>query len=366
MKSKTCIIVMCNLYLLPYLKKYTDIIKYGYDIIYWDRHSLIESSTANRHFVFKKNLKENCSKLQKAYSYYEYYRFVKKVLKENHYEKLIVMGTNTGVLLNSILEKEYKGKYILDIRDYSFEHNKIFYYLENKVIANSFMTTISSYGYKEFLPEFNYTLVHNDIKISEEDIFKFRTKSKGKNDKIIISYIGLIRFNDQNIKAIDYFKNDNRFLLRFIGKGANELKQYCEKNNVSNVILIDYFSPEKTLSYYYDTDIIYNLYGNGNNQVNYALSNKLYYSAKLGIPILLCPNTYIEQVANKYKIGFCLDLGNPQEKDALIDYYKTINWTEFYKCCDEFVKEVIKDNEVFKEKLRIFLGDENKNEYSSC
>lgn len=116
---------------------------------------------------------------------------------------------------------------------------------------------------------------------------------------------------------------------------------------MNNVELIDRFPPEKTLNYYYETDIIYNLYGNKTPLLDYALSNKLYYAAKLKTPIIVCPNTYMEEISKGYGFGFTFDINNPEECDNLFEYYKSINWHDFNYNCNNFIRKINKDNENF-------------------
>lgn len=211
---------------------------------------------------------------------------------------------------------------------------------------------ISSSGYKYFLPQnYNYIIAHNSPEISQNQININRHRTRKYNDKIRISCIGLIRFNEQNKKIIHKFANDERFTLNFFGKNAMSLQEFCEKNHYKHVNIIDQFPPEKTLEYYKETDIINNLYGNNSMLLDYALSNKLYYAAKLGLPILVCPNTYMEKVSVTKGFGFCFDINSPNVCDDLYNYYININWNEFYKVCDAFNKEIDEENNVFKNSL---------------
>jgi hypothetical protein len=197
-------------------------------------------------------------------------------------------------------------------------------------------------------------LVHNDPEIDEFTIKKFENRNLNK-DKIVISYVGLIRFHDQNKKVILKFKNDKRFILRFIGKDAYALKKFCEENNVDNVELIDWFPPEKTLNYYYETDIINNLYGNSTPLLDYALSNKLYYAAKLRMVVLVCPNTYMEKISKKYGFGYTFNINVPNACDDLFTYYKSQSLQVLKQGCEMFEREINSDNKVFNEIVQNFL-----------
>ncbi|MEH7461455.1 capsular biosynthesis protein [Bacillus thuringiensis] len=347
MKAKVCFVCLSNMYLVPYLSKYLENIDIPYDVIYWNRHSMKETLPADNLFPFEYPMNENSSKKQKLVGYLKFRKFANKILEKNNYTGVIVLHTTTGILLKSALKKCYSKKYIIDIRDYTMEKNPLFYALEKDLIEHSALAVISSKGYESFLPKYDYVLSHNDISIPASIIQDFR-KPKIKENKISISFIGLIRFHEQNKRVIAKFANDERFVLNFIGADAFALRSYCEELKVSNVNLIDRFPPEKTLDYFKTTDIINNLYGNDSMLLDYALSNKLYYAALLGLPILVCPNTYMEKVACSYGFGYSVDLNADTVCDDIYNYYTTLDWKEFYSSCDRFLLDVNMDNEKFK------------------
>lgn len=355
-KKKVCFISLGNLYLCPYISKYTSLIDGDYDVIYWNRHGIEESIGSKQTYSFNYKMDEGIGKFNKALGYLRFKKYAQNIIKKIDYDVIVLLQTSVGILLESILLKKYKGKYIVDIRDYTMEKNPVFFAYEKILIKNCAYAVISSKGYEEFLPKFNYVLVHNDLEIDHAKIKEFEERHRNSY-KIVISYIGLIRFHDQNKRMILKFKNDSRFKLRFIGKDAYALKAFCKENHVNNVELIDRFPPAKTLDYYYETDIIYNLYGNNTPLLDYALSNKLYYAAKLKIPILVCPNTYMEKISMQYGFGFSFDLNDLEAVNKLVDYYRKIEWELFYNNCNSFVRKVKDENKVFEDIMKVYLND---------
>ena len=218
-----------------------------------------------------------------------------------------------------------------------------------KLINNSLLNVISSPGYKKFLPQGNYYVCHNVP--NEKNINVYQENRRDINKKIQISYIGLIRFMEQNIKIINFFKNDSRFQLNFIGTNSKKLEEYCKKNNIKNVKLIDTFPKNKTLEYYKQADIIMNLYGNNTPLLNYALSNKLYYSACLYKPILVCPKTYMSEIVSKYNLGYELYMKEKKELDDLYKYYNEIDINSFKNNSQKFISEVYQENNKLTKKI---------------
>lgn len=354
--KRICIIGLNNLYLMPYIEKYTQNIDCIFDIVYWNRHSIKENYNANNIYEFDYKMDDNSSKYHKLVGYLKFRRFAKKIISNNKYDGVVLLQTVAGILLLRTLERKFSFKYFLDIRDYTMELNPLFLILEKKLIKFSKYSVISSEGYKDFLPQSDYVISHNITYIDSGIILNFKNRKKS-NDKIIISNIGLIRFHDQNIKLINTFKNDDRFQLRFIGKNSNELSNFVKMNNINNVVLLDRFSPEKTIDFYYETDIINNVYGNDSPSLDYALSNKLYYACQLGIPILVSPNTFMERVSKDFEFGISFDFKNPNNKDDLFDYYNTIEWDKLYSGCDRFLKKVKLEDSEFIAAIKRFIKE---------
>ena len=186
-------------------------------------------------------------------------------------------------------------------------------------------------------------------------IEEYRKIEKKPGKKIVISCIGGIRFYEQFKRVIECFNNDDRYLLKFIGNGSEGLKEYCKQNNVRNVELVGRFDPKKTFDFYMDTDIVMNLYGNNTPLLDYALSNKFYYADSFGMPILVCPNTYMEEISVSNGFGFSFDLEDSTIKDQLYEYYYSIVWEKFYSDCDIFMSKVKHENAIFENKVGEFL-----------
>ena len=170
-----------------------------------------------------------------------------------------------------------------------------------------------------------------------------------------ISFIGTVRFFDMDKKILNLFANDERFIISYFGRGAEVLEEYCRENDIRNVSFYGSFSPRQTIEFYEKTDIINNLYGNHNKFLDYALSNKLYHAGQLSIPILVCPDTYMEDVTKEYDLGFVFDVENRQDKECLFEWYSSLDQTRFKERCECFINKVRRDNELFYETCLKFV-----------
>ena len=347
--GRICFVSLDNLYLLPYFRRYLPYVK-EFDVVFCNRSNIEEKNMAKNSYVFRFPSK---NKYQKLLGYLLFSRFAAKVLKKNNYDRVILLHTQLAVLLQELLCDRYAGRYLLDIRDYSYEKLRWFYRREQKLVANAGLNVVSSKGFLSFLPPGNYIPVHNDNVIEQDYIKAARACFSIDRRPIVISNIGLIRFHQQNKKLILAFRNDPRFEIRFIGQGAGELAEFCREQKVENVHLTDYFPPEQTLEHFMRSDVIFNLYGNHTPLLDFALSNKLYFAAKFCRPILVCPDTYMEKVSKGF--GYTMDLDAPHIADDFYSYYSTIEKDKMLKACDEFLEEVLKENEIFNRQVETFL-----------
>ncbi len=341
-------------YTIPYLDYYLGLINNNQcDVIFWDRdcNYTFNSENASVNYI-SYSCKVSGNIIAKTINYYSVTKFIRKQLKNNKYDRVIFLQTHAAVACKKIILKYYRKKYIVDIRDFTLENIFIYRRWEKSVIENSYATIISSEGYKHFLPKYDYTLVHNFKKIEEVSL-----DTKKDSSIINISFIGNVRFFEIAKKLILIFKNDKRFWLSFIGNGSQNLEKFCKENQVENVTLIGKFSPDETIKYYMNCSIVNNYYGNKNNYLDYALSNKLYYSAQLNIPVLVNENTYSSKIAEEYGFGITWNADAEDAREWLYQKYLSIDKERMKKGCEAFIRKVEQENNIFEKKIKMFVEE---------
>jgi hypothetical protein len=350
---KVCLIGATNLYGMPYMRYYRNILdrlNITYDIVYWDRAGLEEETGANI-FSYKKPIKNLPNKIKSLIGY-KY--FIEKVICDNHYDRIIVMTTMPAVLIANKLIIKYRGNYVVDIRDYTFEHIVPYYNRIRRLTRNSALNVISSPEFKTFLPSAKYLNCHN-ISFPVDGDRNIRKNKPRNMRKIRISYIGGISYYDQLKAFLVSIGNDERFEMNFFGDGldSDKIQKFCKSNNFNNVRFYGRYAPVEKESFYGQTDIIYNIYGNNTTVTKYALSNKLYDSAWYYVPILVSPYTAMEQYSNGF--GITVNLEEPGIGDKIASCYNNIQWGLLEKECDSFISKALKENKYFQEKLMSFL-----------
>lgn len=362
--SRICVVSFCNIYLLPYAKVYIDTILQNNakcTLLFWDRdavNGVNDVFPGCEKFCYQRRITADSNLFEKIAGYKGAVSYFKDVIKKNKFDKLIFLQTHAAVACADIL-KNFTNRYIIDIRDWTLENFKLYKKLEKKCIYSSFATIISSPAYSQFLPAHDYIIAHNFTPFLDRDI-EIITKhpKKNSNAPINISFVGTVRFINMDKKILTLFANDNRFVINYFGNGSDILKKFCEDNRIKNAQFHGSFSPELTISFYEKTDIINNLYGNHNKFLDYALSNKLYHAAQLQLPILVCPNTYMEEVTKKYGIGFVFDVNSKKSPDNLYKWYKEIDKKELADGCNRLVERVKKDNIRFYQTVKDFIYDQ--------
>ncbi len=356
-RSRICIVTTRNIFDAPCLAKYRQIIKEPFDIVYWDRCGIAEDCGAANYYKFDGGLSPEASKIQKLAKYVGFFRFANKILREADYEKIIIFPTQAAWLVLPTLKKKYSGKYLLDIRDYAGENNGIIGKLTETAVKHAAAVSITSPAYRQFLPERDFLVSHNVQPIGEEAVKAYRNRTRREDDAITVSFIGSVRFIDMQIKIIKAFGNDERFVLKFIGRGSEQLEEYCANNGIKNVELIGRFEPDQLPEFYVQTDIALNVYGNQNPYLDYALSNKLYSAASMGMPILVSSGTYMETITEQYGFGFAVDPSDAECADKVYEYYSNCSLEEMQSGCDRFLKDIAEDEKAFRERVTRFLGE---------
>jgi hypothetical protein len=325
-------------------------------VVYWNRDNKNEDRNDGNEYIAFETDKKYTKGLLKLIGYVRFRRFAKRILLDNDFSVIVTLQTLAALLLGGILTKHYSNRFIVDIRDYSYENLLVFRMIEKKIFACAMKKVISSEGFKAFLPEGDYLTVHNTRPLNEKDKTKIQNRSKNKQ-KLNIAYIGFVRYQEQFQKLLLRLKNDERFVLSFIGTRAMELSDFCKSNGIKNVILQDTFDDKDILQIYGNADIVNNLYGNHTPVLDYALSNKLYLSADLHMPILVCPDTFMETITKKYGIGLTVDLDCQDDLgDIIFNYYNALDWKKFAESCEEFNKQVKQEQNIFELELKNLLN----------
>lgn len=363
--SKLCIIAYSPQSIAPYLTKYIELLdnyNIKYDFITRELHdNVMDKQKKDNNIVIYYDSKY--SVVGKIVRVLKWRRDILRILKDAHYDKLIVLTGYPAIIINDFLRKKYKNKYILDIRDYiPILNNPILMKVLKSTILYSSFTVISSKGFLKWLPTKEkvmpmHNLPNNPIEFRKEILLATK-------DVVRIGYLGVINYYKQNVKLIETLKNEPRYSLLYAGiyPEENNIKTYCEHNNIESVIFLEKFSNNQKKQLYENIDIINAVYGNDSLVVTTALPNKLYDAILYKKPIMVNKGTYLSEVVEEYQIGFAIDLDYDNLVDVLNQYVKNFNEEIFIEGCRRLLDICLNEDSVVTDKISSFVVKEGRHD----
>ncbi len=337
-----------NLKFMPYVKNYTEefdakIIEY--DIFNWDRLNIEYPEKVNTYRDKKSGHKRN------YIDYYKYREYLISKLSKTKYDKIIIFGIQLGFFLSKYLYREYKGKYIFDIRDY----NKVINFFDIKrLIDDSYFTVISSTGFKEWLPKSKKIIINHNTRIS--NFTEIDYDPLDINKKLVISYIGAVRDFKVQKRFINSLSNSKVINLHFHGEGSinRNLYLHISKNRINNVLLTGRYEPEEEIKLYEDCNMVNMLIPSNDINSRTLLPNRLYNAVINCRPIVTLKGSYCASVTEHYGLGIALDSFNDAET-KIIKYIKKLDYVKYRGNRKGFLDYIIAENQRFKNVLNDFI-----------
>lgn len=344
--SDICIVSMENVKRVPYISQYISCLDgRDFDFLYWDRDCTNDQIGQKGSFPYRHKVSHGkpslAQNLQKLTGYIGFRRHATQILRSGGYKRVVCLTGNVAVLLSSVLLDQYNGRFIIDIRDYWHEDNKKYHDIEQRLIEASPCPVISSPAYKDFLGDHDFRIMHNSQILDDDE------KLIADHEHLVpfhIVCVGAAKNLEFDKRVIDCFAGDERFSLAFRGRGYDQLAGYIAEHHITNVEATGEFDFSLTLQQYADADMVLSMYGNGSPYWDYALANKLYFAAQLGIPILVCEKTAMADMAEGYGIGVAFDPADNSAKDRIARLFDEEQVSRRRKGCRDFLNRVETDN----------------------
>lgn len=338
---------------MPYIRFYLDNIDHKNDIqvAYWNRDGQEEDLSGYpyvKFHEFSEYQEDNVARVSKVGNFLKFRRFVKKILRTETYDLVVCLHTFPCILLSDVLIKKYKGKYIFDYRDYTYEKLYPFKRLVERMIKNSLFTFVSSEGFKEMfrksVQDKIYTS-HNLLKAS----FEHRDDKAAHGimtDKIRIAFWGFIRNEELNKTMIQRIAADDRFELHYYGREqriATNLKKFVSELGAKNIFFHGEYCAEDRYAFVRSTDLIHNVFNDKNMMI--AMSNKYYDGAIFRIPQLCFKESYMGVKAEIAGTGFMCDPYKDSFTQEIYDYYVGLDNEKFKDACDTELERILLEYE---------------------
>jgi hypothetical protein len=353
---KVGLLLNANIYLSPYVKIYSKILdelKVDYDLLAWDRIKIGEKTGVIYKRYFPYGTKK---KIIWVINYYAYSIFLKKHIKVNQYDRLVVFGPQIGLFLLAFFKLRYKRRICFDFRDIFID--QMFPKLFHRLLSISSLNVISSNGFRSYLPkEFEYTLCHNfNIDIVNDSINKISDAPVFNKIPITIMTIGEIRNYEQNYQLMKELSNNPYYLIKFIGnpgKAGLKLKQDSIENNFNNVEFLGHYEKKDEPSLIKDADFL-NIYYPPTIGNKTAMSNRFYNALIYKKPIIALKDSTQGMYVEKYKLGIVIkSCSNLNEQ--IQEFVSNFNKDEFNQNCIILLKEFRNNYEIFRNKFIDFL-----------
>ena len=349
----------------PYLEKYERILEskeIDYNVIFWNRTGMISSrlGSQEKEIIFRCRTNTIC----KILDFFSWKNRIIKFLKKEKFDFLIVLSTYPAVLLSNYLFKNYREKYIFDIRDYSMEANPLFGKIVTRLVEKSAFTTISSKGYMRWLKESSKIILNHNITYYEENYEKnIKLKS---SDKLNFTFVGNVRLDKQTKAVLLNLKNSNRFVSGFVGRilPTCDILELCCDNNIKNVYFGGVFTNKDKPDIYRNIDLINAIYANNDKKIRLAdstpLPNRVYDAAVFKCPIIASKGTYLAELIDEYNFGFSVNgFDNDIEKQFDI-FIETFDEKIFREGCERFLKIVLEEEKTFMNKIYMVIENFEK------
>lgn len=341
--------------LSPFVKRYTDAMdreKIPYEIVHWNRSGMKMPEDEKNHTFFVPV--ERYGKLfGKILPFLRFRRYAKRIIREKKYDKLIILTTQTAVLLPDVILGRYRKKYFFDYRDTSYEYLGWYRRLVNRVILNAGCTAISSPGFREYLTDqCELVQAHN----FQEENYQNRTTVGKKNTsgKIVMGYIGYLREYEYLKRFVRAFGSDSRFEFRIHGSGdcLDALSEYTKA--YPNVRVFGAYDEKDKMSIVDSFDMI--CYNYPKSFVNYpAVANKFYDGLIRKKPMFGNRLTYSGMMIERDGLGISLLEDEQNITDRIYEYYQSFDEDVFSESCERVLDAVIAEDAYYEEKIRAFI-----------
>ena len=353
--SKLALIGLHNLHLMQFLYKYTDVLDaqgISYDVLYWDRDmddTIKVKPFKGRKIAYRYKMSNYQPKYKKIGRFLGCIAYMTKIIRENKYDHIILLTTQTALPLYVLSRTVRKAKYIYDYRDLTFEKIGLCKAYIQKMISQSYFTAISSLGFKEAIANSPKLLLSHNV-----SQLKYEPIEKTPSDDLRLVFWGMIRQLEWNKKICDAFGNVPGIKLTYHGEGDyKELNTYCQEKAYKNIQFTGRYTTDQIPMFVQNTDILLNLYENDGKQ-KLATTVKLYDGIRYGLPMLITRDSHMAELMKDNPAVFAMDV-NAFDLKSLKEWYQGLDGNTYYY--QKELQRIQQDDEVFAKKLMAFVEE---------
>lgn len=341
----------------PYLKYYEDACKeqnVDYELFLWDRYTDGGLEKQGNCFLYHKNCPLGGGKLRKVLPMFFYRKALLETIKHNQYTHLILINTLASVMISSYVLKYFNKKYIMDIRDYTYERFKSYKNIVDRLVESSYFTTISSEGFYKFINKRDNIIInHNISNISEQK--EKPTLSNVKPNTV--GFVGSVRYERENLELIKALKNNEDYELLYYGQVVSGcyIEEKAREMGVKNIKFFGSFNNNQKANIYDNIDIINSLYGNSSFEVTTAVPNRYYDALLFKKPIIASKGTFLGEMVQKKRLGIVVDVFHDNVESLLSSFIKSFDPRYFLEACNKELVQILKEQNYYCAYIRKLL-----------
>lgn len=363
--TKLLIVGFTKITYMPYLHFYLESLKdvpVEIHIVSWRRDTERDLSLKKVKVVvheFCCNQKDEVPKISKIKNFIKYRKFVIGLLRKSRFDRVIVLHTLPAVLIADKLLRKYRGSYILDYRDYTYESSAPFKGIVWKLVNASYATFVSSDAFREELPKLDKVYTSHNLLL---DSLNHRCTVKeicSAQLPVRIAFWGFIRHEKINRILIEALGNDGRFELHYYGREqetAKNLKLLVREKQLTNVFFHGTYYPDERYKFAQHTDIIHNMYEN-DVATQKAMGNKYYDGVIFRIPQICTKGSYMGNRVEEDGVGKAFDPLQNNLADQLYNYYFELDRIQFEKNCNKTCNKILNEYNNGKLVVRYFVEE---------
>lgn len=287
------------------------------EVFAWNRENIKVHETYVK--TFNQNLKYG-NGFQKISNLIKFILASRKFIEE--FSPTYIHVIDFEMLISSWFMRGEK-RIIYEVFDIKFFSNKFLNYIREKMeknIIDNYIDGIitASPFFKEY---YNNILKKpiNIITINNKPDFSIKDQPKSnymvayeqnKKGKIVIGFIGTVRYELILQNLITAIKNNNDLLILIAGNGPslhNIKMRITSEGLEEKVLFTGRYSNQDIKSLYEFCDFIWSAYPNKEENVQYAISNKFFESQIFNKKIIVSKNTRLGEYVEKNNLGFAID-----------------------------------------------------------
>lgn len=322
------------------------------EVICWNRRGGTIQLPKN-YIVYNHPTKIDYSAFKKLKELFGFYRFVRRRTRGKEYRAVFTFTIADSILLTMWLTRDYKGRFVFDIRDYSpmmaFAPTR---WLTGIMLRNSALNVISSPGFFDWLPKgYKYVICHN-INLDQLNVSTRTHVKHPQNKDVNILTIGSLRDFESNQAVLARLGNKKDIFLHFVGEGiaAAPLKEYCNKENLSNVSFLGRYEKKDEGQLVQQCDMM-NVVMPHNPVADHLMSNRFYLSIMFGKPMIVNEGCFQAEQVKKYGIGLVVSSSDDMY-GRIMNYWSQLDWECYFHNCERCLKDIADDMTVFESKCR--------------